>query len=268
MAKLRVLFYYLFEVINSLLLCLVVILSIARLTIFNEKYIIKVFENNNYYEYVDKEIREDMSNVLIPSQLPADVLIDIYNIDEVKQDTNMLVKNIYENKNVNVDITDISSKLKANINQYLHENNIEVLEEDSIDKIIKQMTDIYIEKITQANIYKTIGKIVSKIYKYIDIIIISITAIFILLYLLSRKIYKDNNISLSLLISSFLTIFIVKYININININNIFIWNDNISAILHDIINNIFSYISITSYILIALGILIIALKKEKKETK
>lgn len=265
MAKLKIIIYYLIEVILSLVLLLLILLFTLKTTIFNKNYLLKTMDKNNYYEYVDKSIKEDMSNTLIPSQLPEEVLNNIYSKKQLKNDINTLINNLYKNNNKTIDTSNIYSNLEDNINKYLEENNIEVLDDNSIDIIIKQMTDIYTDKITQSNMLINISKYTSKIKNIITLGIIINAILLIGLYILSIKTYKDNNISLSLFISSFITIFISKYITMNININNIYIWDDNISNILHVIVNNIFNKLFIISILFIIIGIILIWIKRENK---
>ena len=63
-------------------------------------------------------------------------------------------------------------------------------------------------------------------------------------------------------------IIITIFIKSNININKIKIWDDTVSDILHDIINNMFKISSITVLIFIIVSILLILITKDKKKSK
>ena len=240
MTHIKALLYYIIELIMALFVLLLMALLIFKYTIYNNEYIKDVFEKHNYSENISKDIKNDMKNNIIPTQLPESVLDNIYTEDELKETINSLIDKVYTNEKIEIDTTKLSDNLRNNIDKYIKDNNINVDNNESVNKIVVQMTDIYKSKITQSNIFNKVQKIISKTSKYIDLaIIISIVSL-LLLFIISLFLKREYNISLNLLIASFMDIIITIFIKSNININKIKIWDDTVSDILHDIINNIF----------------------------
>ena len=260
MTHIKALLYYIIELIMALFVLLLMALLIFKYTIYNNEYIKDVFEKHNYSENISKDIKNDMKNNIIPTQLPESVLDNIYTEDELKETINSLIDKVYTNK--------LSDNLRNNIDKYIKDNNINVDNNESVNKIVVQMTDIYKSKITQSNIFNKVQKIISKTSKYIDLVIIISIVSLLLLFIISLFLKREYNISLNLLIASFMDIIITIFIKSNININKIKIWDDTVSDILHDIINNMFKISSITVLIFIIVSILLILITKDKKSKK
>ena len=266
MAKIKAFFYYIVELIMAIIVLGILNISLIKITLYNEEYIKQLFKDNKYYEYMDKEIKNEMINNIIPTQLPESVLDNIYTDKELEDEVNNIIHSIYSDNNIKIDATKVSERLKNNINKYISDNNIRVDNATALNKIVTQMSDIYIKKLSQSNIYRKIQKIVSKTNKYIDIGLIVCITSFILLYILSIILKKDYNLSLCLLTSGILELISITYFKINITINNIYIWDDSISKLIHIILNKIVNTASMISISFIVLSFLIILIKKNKKK--
>ena len=266
MKKIKALLYYIVELIMSVLIVGIINVSILKVTLYNEDYIKKLFIDNNYYDYIDKEIKNEMTNNIIPTQLPESVLDNIYTKEDIENEINNIISCMYNNKKIEINTDKVSENIRNSINKYINENNIKVDNEKALNKIVVQMTDIYKSKMTQSSIYNKIQKLISKTNKYIDILLIALITGFILLYIFSFILRREYNLSLCLLTSSFINIVSIIYLKSNINLNNIYLWDDKISELIHIVGNNIINLSFTISIILIVLAILIILIKRVKKK--
>ena len=268
MAKIKIIIYYIIELIIGLSILSLMGILILKSTVYNKEYIKNKFEKYNYYENVDKEIKEEMKHNIVPTQLPETVLDNIYTQEDLKNTIDNIIDKVYTNEKFKVDTTKISENLKNNINKYVSENNINVDNQESINKIINQMTDIYKNKITQSSIYEKAQRIVLKTSKYLELGIIFLFILIPILIIITYILRREYNISLSLLIASIMDIAFTIFFKSNININNIYIWDNTISDILHDIVNDIIKISDKTTIVFIVIALLLIILKREKKTNK
>lgn len=273
--RLKIVFYYLSEFIISILLVALIGLMAIKVSVYNPEYMKYKFSKTNYYTNAYNNIYEEMSNNIIPSGLPEDVLDGIFTEEQVETVINGIIDSIYSNEEITIDSTEVRQNLENNINEYLKENNIEVTDEDSLTRLLDQMEEIYTKEISLSNIFTYAQKIVSKTKTILNIAIIAVTIILIILSFIIRFILKKNTLSIPLITSSLIILVVCYYINLNINIDNILIWNTNVSNLLQSLAFSIIKYLKIISYIFIPLGCLdifieklLINIKKDKNSIK
>ena len=247
MAKIKVICYYITELIMAICLLVLIGIVLLKTTIYNKDYILKLFDDNNYYEKLNENIKNEMSNNLIPTQLPDTVLDNIYTTDDIKKEINKMIDSLYTNESTEVETTKISENLNNNINK---------------------MTDIYKNKISQSNIYSQIKKIISKTNKYINTGLIILIIILPVLFIISLLLKKDYNISLCFLTTSILDIALTFYIKSNLNIDKISIWDESISNMIRTTINKIINTSNTIVICLIIISIILILIKKDKSNNK
>ena len=219
--KINYVLYYLCEFIISLLIFALVFLFICDRTLLNPNYIIKELDRHDYYEYLDKEIRNEMDNYVVQAGLDSSVLDNIYSKKVIEETMNNYIIDFYKNNDLEIDSSSVKENLKINIDNYLDNKNIQAADSDSLEKFVKQMTDIYEDSFSISNI---IDKMSSKIGKLSNIIttLIYISIFSLLIVVAFLKLYfKKNILTVPLFTSAFINLFIVYYIKFSIDLKNL-----------------------------------------------
>ena len=97
----------------GLLLCIIAfgMIQIASSTILSQSYVLKQLEEANYYANIYTEIKSDFENYIYQSGLDESVLENIITVEEVTQDTNQIIANIYNGDNKQIDVTALKERL-------------------------------------------------------------------------------------------------------------------------------------------------------------
>lgn len=253
--KINYLLYYLSEFLLSVILIILVILFICSKTIFSPNYIIKELDKNDYYEYLEKEIKDEMSNYIVQSGLGKEVLDNIYSLDDIKNTTNSYVKAFYNNKELKVDSSKVKDRLEANIDKYLEEENIVATDREAMDKFVSQMSDIYEEAFSISSIIDKTSPYIVKVEEYVNIAIVAVCVIFIVLVLLAKLYFKKNILTTVMMTTSFIILFIMYYLTYKIDFSNLVLLSN--SKIINNVALSIISCFKNTSFIMIVLSIAI-----------
>lgn len=261
--RIKIILYYLLEFILSILIFCLVSLILLKTTLYNPSYVKKQFINNNYYTNLSKSINEEMSNYIIQSGLTEDVIKNIYTEEILKETIENIIESTYKGKKVIIDTKKIENNLKANINNYLEKNNIEVKDQESLDKFIEQILNVYKDEVSLSNSIKYAEKIISKTKHLVTFGSILCIILIILTIIIIKKITKEKILTIPLFTTSLLFLFSILYINNSIIIDNIYIWDDNVSNLLHSIIYNIINKIKLYGIILFIIGCLDIIINKK-----
>lgn len=253
--KINYVLYYLCEFIISLLIFALVFLFICDRTLLNPNYIIKELDRHDYYEYLDKEIRNEMDNYVVQAGLDSSVLDNIYSKKVIEETMNNYIIDFYKNNDLEIDSSSVKENLKINIDNYLDNKNIQAADSDSLEKFVKQMTDIYEDSFSISNI---IDKMSSKIGKLSNIIttLIYISIFSLLIVVAFLKFYfKKNILTVPLFTSAFINLFIVYYIKFSIDLKNLVLLSS--SKIINYVSIDIIDYIRNLSFLLIIFAIAI-----------
>lgn len=253
--KINYVLYYLCEFIISLLIFALVFLFICDRTLLNPNYIIKELDRHDYYEYLDKEIRNEMDNYVVQAGLDSSVLDNIYSKKVIEETMNNYIIDFYKNNDLEIDSSSVKENLKINIDNYLDNKNIQAADSDSLEKFVKQMTDIYEDSFSISNI---IDKMSSKIGKLSNIIttLIYISIFSLLIVVAFLKLYfKKNILTVPLFTSAFINLFIVYYIKFSIDLKNLVLLSS--SKIINYVSIDIIDYIRNLSFLLIIFAIAI-----------
>ena len=139
-ARIKIILYYIIELSLSLIFLITFLLAMIKMTVFNQNYIINIFNKNNYYDKVYEYISNDMAKYILQSGLENVVLEDIYTKDMIKDEVKEAVNAFYTNKEIKVDTSVVEKNLKDNIENYLASHNIMVADEQALDRFVS--TDI------------------------------------------------------------------------------------------------------------------------------
>ena len=264
----------------GLLLCIIAfgMIQIASSTILSQSYVLKQLEEANYYANIYTEIKSDFENYIYQSGLDESVLENIISVEEVTQDTNQIIANIYNGDNKQIDVTALKERLNKNIEESLKGQRINMSTQRAIDEFVNKIADQYIETMSHTNFEKNINDIYTKVKEYVElgnkviIVVIGIMVIAILA-IQYKKIFRNFAlIGISFTGSGLFYIFVNMFVNSKIKIENIVILNDAISIVLRNVLTNIVNTINQYGWIFFGIGIALIVIgnilnnKKTKKE--
>lgn len=264
----------------GLLLCIIAfgMIQIASSTILSQSYVLKQLEEANYYANIYTEIKSDFENYIYQSGLDESVLENIISVEEVTQDTNQIIANIYNGDNKQIDVTALKERLNKNIEESLKGQRINMSTQRAIDEFVNKIADQYIETMSHTNFEKNINDIYTKVKEYVElgnkviIVVIGIMVIAILA-IQYKKIFRNFAlIGISFTGSGLFYIFVNMFVNSKIKIENIVILNDAISIVLRNVLTNIVNTINQYGWIFFGIGIVLIVIgnilnnKKTKKE--
>lgn len=253
--KINYVLYYLCEFIISLLIFALVFLFICDRTLLNPNYIIKELDRHDYYEYLDKEIRNEMDNYIVQAGLDSSVLDNIYSKKVIEETMNNYIIDFYKNNDLEIDSSSVKENLKINIDNYLDNKNIQAADSDSLEKFVKQMTDIYEDSFSISNIIDKMSSKISKLSNIITTLIyISIFSLLIVVAFL-KFYFKKNILTVPLFTSAFINLFIVYYIKFSIDLKNLVLLSS--SKIINYVSIDIIDYIRNLSFLLIIFAIAI-----------
>lgn len=263
-------FKYIISIILAFLLMLSILLTVAlqivSTTILNKDYILGKLDEANYYNNVYEQIKDSLAGYIGPSGLDEEVLENIYTREQVKEDINLIINNIYENKNDKINTEDIKEKLQNNIEASVGSGLLTKENRNSIEDFIDKIADEYVQNISHDPYFEKVGTVINKVKDMIGkvegiiIFVPIILAVVILLLNIKQISSAIRFIAISILTSGVIGIVIKVFLETKINISNILIINDSFSEVIKNVINSILNNINTMSIIGIIGSIVIIVL--------
>lgn len=250
-----------------LLTCAIIgllIINIVSSTILSKQYVLSKLEETNYYEEIKKEIESSFENYIGQSGLDEDVIIDIVSLEKIKEDTNIIITNIYDGTDKTVDTTEIETNLKNNIEASLENKKLTITQQKAIDEYINKIASQYKQTMSHTSYENDINQMIKKVNQYIEmakkVAIIGIAVLILLILILNYKklIRGISQIGMALLSSGTFYVILKMYIDLKIKVSNIVILNDAISNAVRTVISDILSKIVQNGIILICCGIVMI----------
>lgn len=267
-----------------LLTCAIIgllIINIVSSTILSKQYVLSKLEETNYYEEIKKEIESSFENYIGQSGLDENVIKDIVSMEKIKEDTNIIITNIYEGTQKTVDTTEIETNLKNNIEASLENKKLTITQQKAIDEYINKIASQYKQTMSHTSYENDINQMVKKVNRYIEkakkVVIIGIAVLILLILVLNyKKLMRGiSQTGIALLSSGIFYVILKMYINFKIKISNIVILNDAISNVVKTVMTDILSKIAQNGIILVCFGIVMIVVgnviinnskTKERKE--
>lgn len=255
---------YIFAIILYLSLTIVVLINILNSTILSKEYILNKLEESNYYNNIYTEVENNFENYIYQSGLDPIVLENIVSRDKIKEDTNIIISNIYDGNNKVIDLEVVRNNLSTNIDKSLEDRYLSEENKKAINKFIDIIINEYEDTIMNTDYSSKINTGISSINNKINminiimIILVIISILSLILLNIKKKRRKLSIFGIPLLALGLFLITIYLYIILNIDINNIVILNDAISIAVHYILNGIVVKFLINGSIFTILGILII----------
>lgn len=233
-------------------------------TILKKQYIINKIESTNYYSKIYENVKSNFEKYIEQSGFEKTILENIVSEEKVKNDTQIIIDNLYNGANKEVDTQEIKDKINQNILQSLKDKKINITQQNAINTFIEHLCSEYKETISHFSFENQINQIYQKATQYINIakksIIIFIILDILLLFMINlKKIYKFVSlIGTSLSATGILLIITNLFINANIKIQTIIILNNAISDILINILTEILNIMARNGTYLLAFGIILI----------
>ena len=264
-----------------LIVCLTLMIIIATAiiilssTIMDEAYMYRKLRANDYYSSIYKELKQNFENYIGPSGLDESILDDICTIEDIQNDTEIILGNIYEGTGKKVDTSAIKERLKKRIEQSLTDTKVTDNTKDNINQFIEQISDEYINTISHTEYEDTIYNAYSRSKKIIKLAKlgygICIATIIVLLILINLKRLRKalKNLGIAFTSSGLFMVFGYNILNYNIKVEHLRVLNDSISIVLQSIVKDLFGKINYAGICLTVAGIALIifgnALRKEKR---
>ncbi len=259
------------------------LVKLASSTILSESYILAKLEETNYYEKILEEVKSNFEKYIYQSGMDEEIIENIVSEDRIKEDTKLILNNIYDGLEEKINAQTIKDSLNSNIEKSLGKKTVQS-QKNQIDKFVETISEEYLNTISNTgyekqinNYYTTIQKNISRAEKILLIVIaLGIAALFIFSI---KRIYKALvALGISLTTSGLFYIFVSIYIMEKTKIGNILILNDAISIVIRNILNELLSNITNYGLVFIGTGIVLIIVpnaihyiakyRKEKKNKK
>ena len=249
-----------------------VLTIVMESTILNKRYVTRVIEENNYYSKTYNSIMEKFKDNTIQSGLEESILEGIITEEQVKQDTLIMIDNIYENSETKVDKEIVKTRLKEKINKIIEENRkrVSLEEQEAINIYVNTIENIYEDGILYKQEYIDNARtIMLKAEKYTPIVIgigiVSSLAIIIVMGIINR--IDSLKFFSSTLISSGILLCVPKIMeSLHINSHNILLFNMNFSTVIINIVERTFMSSVICGIVIIVVGLLINVFNIENKK--
>ena len=246
--------------IESILLFIITIIFSLKLTILNEKTIIKNLEKTNYYEKVYNDTIDTMSYITRKSGISSKVISGTFTEEDMKNDINKYVKSFYKGEKVEINTEHVKENITRNLEQYIEEKKLEINETQK-NSYIEKMTTTYKNKIRQMNNYSKESEKLKKYNKLSSTFLLLFIIDLVVLIIINNKIFNKKEYNVILLTSIISLLCTNLFIN-TLNIKNLFIYNNALSEVLKNSINKI----QIINIIFVIIYIIILKLIKEKRE--
>lgn len=260
------------ELLLTISLFFFLVVLVFFTTIGSKKYMLTMLNETDYYDSIYNYLKSTIEGHTIQLDLDEDTFNSLFSKEKVKEDVNILVDGIYENKKVEIDSSSISDKIEEIVTNRLKENNRAPSsdEQKAIEQLKKLIGNIYQKGITySSSIITKLGDNYAKVASvkwYIIFILLGIV-IFLggILLLLNKKLKnKIRSISTATLATSF----ILLAINILLrgHFQNISFFNSAFTSLAVSTINNIFNHFLIIGIILCILSLASIYLSSRVKK--
>lgn len=245
----------------------IVILKVASSTILKETYVHKMMVESKYYDNLYEEIKSNFENYIGPSGFDENILDDICSKQDIQNDTEKILDNIYEGKGEKINTEEIKSRIIDKINQKVQEQDNIITEkmQASIKKFAETIADEYINTISHTEYEEQLNSLYKEITKLVEIaqkaLFITIAIIVSLLIVLNIKNLYCSALSIGIAICSSGAFIIAIYyiIHSNVKISQLKILNNAISLALQNTVTDILNTTFKIGWILTIIGIILIA---------
>lgn len=240
-----------------------VFVNLAGSTILSKQYILGKLDETFYYKDVKEEIESNFENYIGQSGLDEEVMQNIVTEEKIKEDTGIILNNIYDGTSQEISTEEIEQNLRNNIQESLDEE-LSATQEKMVDQYVDTICDQYLKVMVHTSYENEIHSVLNKVNGYLDlakkvsIIGIVVSALFIIISDCKKIVKALAHLGTSLLSSGIFGIITYVFINMKIKISNIVILNDAISEVIKNVLNNILDTVKNQGVILLVIGIVMI----------
>ncbi|MBR3162065.1 MAG: hypothetical protein IKF19_04975 [Bacilli bacterium] len=265
--KILLIFSYLFTLVEAISLLLLVVLLVFNVTIFDSNYVIRMIDKTDYNDNLFEDIKKEMSYYTNQSGFSDSVLDNTFKKSDVRSDTNLLISNMYKGEETKINCSNLKESFNDNINEFLYKYNYTITSKEDIDSFTNKMADIYVSKIKVIDNSDKIFMKIKRILDIKDIAIIGLLLLFAIMLLLNNVICHVNSLDIVVYIDSILLLVARIYIINKIDIKNLYLYNENISAVLRNVIINVLNcyLVIIIMFFIIGLVLSICSVEKKKR---
>lgn len=251
-----------------MLLALVIALAgVVRYTILDQKYVLSVLEENNYYESTEKRINEAFENYILQSGLEPSILNGLVTLDEVKLDVQNVISAIYTNSKYEIHSENIKNELNSRINVVLEENHKKpnAEEKQAIEKFVTSIVDAYETEIAYfSDMIQEVGKAFYKMINFVELAIVGVAIAEVILIVILGEINRKETTSYVgvALMAAGILLFAPQLVVISqLNIQEIFMFNNDLSWIIRQMVQDLIKNINFVAIVTVILGFFISIIK-------
>lgn len=245
---------------------LLIFTNLATSTILSKDYILESFEKTGYYTKIKQEVQSSFENYIAQSGFEEDVMQNIVSDEKIKNDTKIIITNIYNGTNTTIDTTEIEENLRNNIEKSLSNSKLNITQKNAITQYVETICNQYKETMSHTKYETNINNAINKVNKYIEIakkvaLIATVILVIVILIFNCKNIIRGiSQIGISMTSSGLLYIIANLFIHSKIKIDNLLILNNTISEVIREIATNILDIIMKYGIILLISGIVIIVI--------
>lgn len=252
-------FKFILMIILTVSIISMVFINLVSSTVLNKEYILGKLDETFYYMDIREELENNFENYIGQSGFEEEVLQNIVTEDKIKEDTGIILSNIYDGTSQEISTEEIEQNLRTNIENSL-DTDLTATQEKMVDQYVKTICDQYLNTMSHTSYENNIYNVITKINEYIGlanrIIIISIviSALLIVIFDYKNIVKALSHLGISLFTSGVFGIIVDIYINTKVKIDNIMILNDAISEVIRNVLNSIFLTVRNQGIILLVIG--------------
>lgn len=264
MKLIKTIIKYIITIILAISMIIFLVIHLASSTVLDKNYILSKLEETDYYHKIYEDVKSNFENYIHQSGLEESVLEDIISAEKVKQDTQLIISNLYDGLEEKIDTQEIEDNLNKNIEKAIGNSRLVTTQKNAIDTLIGKITNEYTTTISHYEYEKQINHIYVKVMKYIDIakrtvLVIMLISIILLLLLNIKEICKAFSLlGVSLTTVGIFFVIVNAFINSKIRVQTILILNDAISNTLRNILEELLNAISSYGYLIMGVGLVLI----------
>ncbi len=241
----------------------IIVLGLAQIvssTIFSKRYVLSKFEETDYYINTYSQVNSDFENYIYQSGLNKGIIENLVTPEDIKEDTEIIISNIYDGKNAKIDLDKVKDRLRSNIQRNITEKNIWVRSQETIEKYVEVVSEQYNDSILHTDIEEKLFNGIEKAHTLVSKLttisasMIGITTIIILTTCIKKYWRNMVMLGIPLVTSGAFYVFMQLYIKYRVDIKNIMILSEAITYTIRTIIFNILDIINVSGIIMAIIG--------------
>lgn len=257
MKLVKIIVRYIITSIIAISMILFLAINLVSSTILDKNYVLSKLEKTDYYHKIYEEVKSNFENYIHQSGLEESVLEDIISEEKVKNDTQLIISNLYDGLEEKIDTQEIKDNLNKNIEKTMENSELVITQQNAINTLIEKICDEYTTTISHYEYEKEINNIYLKAMKYVNIakkvaLLVIAVSIILLLLLSTKRIYKAFAcLGVSLAVSGMFFVMVNIFVNMKIKVQTILVLNETSSITLRNILTELLNTINSQGYIML-----------------